>query len=637
MTWSCNGEQLAKQVAMQLYEDLDTPTSLGLFIALKHGDIESVVSHSIDPRHYADPFRFRDDHLAVSYLSKFPFPGRESITRRKAVERFLEAEALCRSTNKRLRHYRRAPMIMEPEVHSILHAMSRKISAVLGNFSLDEWYRDCRFGPGATNVVTGIRATIYDKLGSTLSATADCAPAALAAVNAAPVWVRSRASLTPFDDGPYVPIEMSQVSLVPGNAITFVPKNAKTDRSIAIEPHLNIYLQLGIGQMIRRRLKRNGLDLDDQVPNQALAHLGSVSGELATIDLSSASDTIATEVVREFLPESWYYFLDLVRSKNGSSKEDDMPELLRYEKFSSMGNGFTFELESLIFFALAHAVTEYIGSDTDNVRVYGDDIIIPVEAVDLLHRMLEVLGFKMNSSKSFSEGIFRESCGKDFYDGHDVRPIFLKEVPCNAKQVIRMANGLRRLAYDRNNRNYCDRRLRNAWVLAIRRLPDTLRRELRGPLYREIENDRLLSSGVYASRQLSEGAYLSEDGRLFAPVEGCIGSGFPESQVSRFVRISRREKQRGFDGTYYCFARILETAKQFRPRDTAIAYASFLYGLSRGRSSPEITKSQTEDTVDGRRRFLSISPFSVPFRGLTTEKVTVRGKSHGWLDNVQWD
>lgn len=637
-TWNCDGELLAKQVALQLYQDLNTPTSLGLYLALKAGDIDSVVNHEIDPRHYLSHQTFRDDYLAVSYLAKFPFKGREDLTRRKAVEKLLEAEVLCRETNRRFRAYRKDPMIMDPEVHSIFHGMSRKISAVLGNFDMSEWHCRSRFGPGATNMVSGVRATIYDKLGSALSATADCASAALAVVNSTPTWVRSRAELSPFDEGPYVPVEYSDLAIVPGNAITFVPKNAKTDRPIAIEPHLNIYLQLGIGGMIRHRLRsRAGLDLDDQGLNQTLAYRGSKFGGIATIDLSSASDTIATEVVREFLPDSWFYFMDLTRSKVGTSKEPSLPDVIRYEKFSSMGNGFTFELESLIFWALASAVTDYTGGDTSVVRAYGDDIIVPTSSVSLLLKMLGILGFKTNQKKTFLEGSFRESCGKDFFDGYDVRPVFLKERPCNAKQIIRMANGLKRLAYGRNLGFGCDSKLRNAWVLAIRRLPTLVRRELRGPLYREIVVGREgLSNNCDAPLPGPTDSHLQTKRGFLVPVEGCIGSGFSEASVSRFVRISRRERQRGWDGVYFRFARILETAKQFRPRSVPLSYASFLYGQSRGRSSPEITKAQTESSIDGTLRFIPITPFSVPFRGLTTEKVTVRGLSHGWLDDLQW-
>jgi hypothetical protein len=90
-----------------------------------------------------------------------------------------------------------------------------------------------------------------------------------------------------------------------------------------------------------------------------------------------------------------------------------------------MGNGFTFPLETLIFFSLAQACCE--SEDYEKVSVYGDDIIVPVYAVPLLTKVLTSCGFLVNASKSFSSGPFRESCGKDYLLGTDVRPCYIKD------------------------------------------------------------------------------------------------------------------------------------------------------------------------------------------------------------------
>ncbi|DAD50787.1 TPA_asm: RNA-directed RNA polymerase [ssRNA phage SRR5466338_3] len=607
-TWSVDGEKLAIDVASQLFEDLNTPTSLGLYMALQAGDIQTLVNHKIHPRNYISSSEFRDDYLAVSFLAKFPFKGNESSTRTQALLNFQEAEALCRSTNRRFTSATRVDDFrkIHPAVHPILHRMQQKIASILGDFDPEEWCRSCRFGPGATDLHKGIRATLYDKIGTGLSATADAIPVAEFIVNAMVPWVRSRRGLSPFDDGPYEPITKEEITLAPGNTVAFVPKNAKTDRAIAIEPSLNILLQLGLGQMIRRRLKRIGLDLDDQSANQKLAFLGSKFGRIATIDLSMASDTIAGAVVADLLPIRWYHFLDLVRSKWGTLDDEqlmDGPQKFVWQKFSSMGNGFTFELESLLFYSLAWATTTYLGLSTEYVRAYGDDIVVPVEAVELLTVMLGVLGFKTNPNKTFSEGPFRESCGKDYYDGNDVRPFFLKEVPSDAQTIIRMANGLRRLAHCRNGYSSCDSKLRATWVRCIRRLPKSVFRTLRGPLY----NLEDLSAGD----------------------DGTLGVGFSEAAVSPFFRLSRFERKRGWDGVWYRYARVLESAKHFRPKDVNLAYATWLYGLSRGRDSREL-KTLSEGC------FARLTPFEVPFRSLTTSKLSLHGVSRGWPDTLDW-
>lgn len=265
---------------------------------------------------------------------------------------------------------------------------------------------------------------------------------------------------------------------VPGNRVTFVPKTALVDRVIAIEPRMNIFAQLGLGALMRSRLKRAGLDLDDQGPNQVLAHKGSVDGTVATIDLSMASDTIARELVRELIPEPWYNAMDWVRSKTGRLVENGIETTVRYEKFSSMGNGYTFELESLIFWALALGVCEHLNLSHEKkalVRAFGDDITVPVEAVELLRESLTFCGFRMNPEKSFSSGVFRESCGADFFNGVNVRPYFQKEFCNDVQGLYRLANGIRRVAYRRNAGCGCDRKLRPVWVHIIQRIPDSLR------------------------------------------------------------------------------------------------------------------------------------------------------------------
>lgn len=595
-TWSVDGDSVAFDTASQLYEVLDTPTSLGLFIALKARDFDTIVNHSVAPDSYLDARSFENDYLAVSFLSKYPFTGREKLTRSKAVESFLEAENLCRSTNKRFLSSKLCGDKFTAPVHSILHGMQGKIASILGDFSFDEWHRNLRFGPGADTSHTGIRATVYDKISTKFSCTADSVAVALAAINSSQVWLRSIFGLSPFDDGPYRRLEVSDLDIVPGSKITFVPKNARTDRAIAIEPHLNIFLQLGIGAMIRSRLLRCGLNLNDQSANQRLARRGSILNHLATIDLTMASDTIARRLVQTLLPFQWFEMLDLVRSKSGRLPNEE--QSIYFEKFSSMGNGFTFELESLIFYALGWAVCTHLSLPTDELRVYGDDIVIPSQGTELLFQMLEVLGFKANVKKSFSDGPFRESCGKDYYNGIDVRPVFLKEKPSNAQSIIRMANGLRRLAHRRSGNFGCDRVLRRPWLSAIRRLPKSLSSHLMGPLFRE------------------DGS--SDDGTL--------GVSFEEATRSPLHRLSPLERGRGWDGVWYRYATVSTRAKLFVPKDIAAWYAAWLYGLGRGVESREIEESLSDRNVS----------IGVPFRSLATSSVSANAVSNGWYGPVNW-
>jgi hypothetical protein len=223
-----------------------------------------------------------------------------------------------------------------------------------------------------------------------------------------------------------------RVSWVRYNKLSFVPKTAKTSRSIAVEPFLNSFLEKGIDTIMRRKLLKIGLDLRRQEPNQELARRGSVEvgDPYCTIDLSSASDTIASDLVLELVPPEWGDLLDAVRCHY----YEDEGVVRKYHKFVSMGNGFCFPLQTLLFASVCHAVAVMRGCVPD-FRVYGDDIIVRKEIFDDVMLSLDRLGFLPNSRKTFSEGPFRESCGTDWFAGVNVRPIYIDK-PLNSWERI---------------------------------------------------------------------------------------------------------------------------------------------------------------------------------------------------------
>lgn len=231
---------------------------------------------------------------------------------------------------------------------------------------------------------------------------------------------------------------LTQLVEFQGNILFTVPKTTEIDRVAAKEPDLNMYLQKGVGNYIRRKLKTRGIDLNDQSINQRLARIGSIDGSLATIDLSSASDSMTTGIVELLLPEHWYALLADLRSPYTSIDG----EWHYNHMFSSMGNGFTFELESLIFWALAQEVCEMLGFD-GTVSVYGDDIIIPTGAYTAFAHVMSVCGFTVNSEKSFFEGPFRESCGGYYHNGIDITPFYLKSPLKTIGDAIKLANHIR--------------------------------------------------------------------------------------------------------------------------------------------------------------------------------------------------
>jgi len=350
-----------------------------------------------------------------------------------AAKRFAEAEAKCRDTNKRFKQCASDPSKRGSDVSSVLYIAQRKIAAVLGLVPvLDEF--SFAFGPGANTNVKSSHANPRIKLGVPLECSANLSPTVGEFLSETPHWAALH------DLGLEEETFVVNVSVVPGKVI-FVPKNAKTDRSISIEPILNGFFQKGVGSYLRDRLLRSGIDLRDQSRNQDLAYEGSISGELATIDLSMASDCLSNELVWNLLPYDWANLLDSLRTSRvnlppvisesmleefGLSQPIGSTRAYELQKFSSMGNGYTFELESLIFYAICYATCTYLQIDVSKVGVYGDDLIVPTGAADLLVMVLDHCGFSTNKEKSFVSGPFRESCGADYLRGFDIRPFYHK-------------------------------------------------------------------------------------------------------------------------------------------------------------------------------------------------------------------
>lgn len=225
------------------------------------------------------------------------------------------------------------------------------------------------------------------------------------------------------------------------NKITTVPKDGAKDRPIAIEPAGNIYLQLGIEGLIRSRLKRFGVNLDSQDKNRKWCGIFSKENDGATIDLSNASDTVSVSFCSFMLPKGWFDLLSSVRSPYGVFPDGTA---WRYAKMSSMGNGTTFVLESLLFYALSKAISEKFGTPSDRIAVFGDDLLI--EDYLLWHHMeyLRYSGFTPNLTKSFGKGNVRESCGIDSFQGVDIRPVFIKHQPSDDMMLYNDRNRLNR-------------------------------------------------------------------------------------------------------------------------------------------------------------------------------------------------
>jgi hypothetical protein len=448
-------------ICISALRGLDTELSHRCADFLEKGDHASYLLQK--PSFDVDCWRtFFRDYQAVELLSKFdgltlPGVNREVV----AIDKFLASEKNCRAVNERFQHFYSPGHGIPSELYAIYNRARVKIERILGSFSWDEAVPFMAFGPGASIGLTRKRRHPWYKFGSiNPTSTGENAAIAELLIGSSPQWSKT----VPVTPG----IHPTNLLIVRGSRITTVPKNAKTNRVIAVEPLMNMFVQKGIGGVIRRRLKGVGIDLNDQTRNQILARKGSISGLLATIDLASASDSISRGLVEWLLPSDWVTAMKICRSSYSVLPSG---EEIFLQKFSSMGNGYTFELESLIFWALSSACLESVGESSRDLSVYGDDIIVPCSVVPVLIPCLSYVGFETNVGKSFWEGPFRESCGKHYFLGHDVTPLYVRKDVGNAERKLWLANSIRRLAYRMMGLDYgCCARLRSTYDMVCRKV-----------------------------------------------------------------------------------------------------------------------------------------------------------------------
>jgi len=204
--------------------------------------------------------------------------------------------------------------------------------------------------------------------------------------------------------------------------LTLVPKTFKSFRAIMPNTTIGSYMSYGIGEIIRKRLKREGYDIRSlQTRHRYLACQASQTNLSVTADLSSASDSISVALVKRLLPPDWVEILTRSRIADVMLPDETV---VQSETFCTMGIGYTFPLQTLIFLALLKAVeaTMFHRLDRRTISVYGDDMIYNRRMHSEVVEHLSSFGFVINVDKTFHDGHFRESCGGDYYHGVDVRP-----------------------------------------------------------------------------------------------------------------------------------------------------------------------------------------------------------------------
>jgi len=355
-----------------------------------------------------------------------------------AYEKLLDSEIRCTETNR---------LFIGPEslswsnaripTHLIgVYKRARRIlERLLGRFDWEEFPTCVDFTPGATTEFPRRSSKVSNKWqgGSHITRKAQPYGEAFRRWSQCP-------SMDLDSEVRRVRGDWPEFQAVEENAVFTVPKRFDTDRTAAKGTTWNNALQKGVGTMVRRRLQRCRDKLllpDAQVYHGILAKLGSKTGCLVTGDLVGASDSVTVGHVLTFFPEDWCRPMLDVREEYGLMPPDASQQLVRWEKYGSMGNGSTFEVETALFYAIVKACC----SSTSLVSVYGDDLIYPQEYHDAVVEAMSFCGFEFNREKTFSGSHpFRESCGAYFHNGVDVKPFYIEKPPRSIGEVIRLHN-----------------------------------------------------------------------------------------------------------------------------------------------------------------------------------------------------
>lgn len=468
--------------------ELQTPLAYKMHCLLKDNNLEEVLKLRINPAKYGCAKTLLIDQQLVSFFKKYedlPFSNAKK-REKAAIDLFWESERACFVSNHRLTPLLDDPYHYGERMQAFLQTWRKKIKRVLGR--APSWdLVDGKFGNGATFGNKGNLTSVADKLTDYYTVTK--IPRELVQDWDKSAWSRYAAcGMEPFapDHESHDPHhQVRDFVFVRGNRLTTVPKQWDKDRGICIEPSINVFYQLGIGRLLAKCMKRSGLDKRTaQISHKNLACIASLTGACATIDLSNASDTVCEVLIRLLLPEDWWQLLTAVRATHTLIGE----HWVRLEKFSSMGNGYTFELETLVFWTLGLTVAELEGVREDpftpglTVSAYGDDIIVPTSIAVSVVSALKFFGFQPNLAKTFLDGPFRESCGGDYYRGFDVRPFYLKENLNENHRYIAAANGLRRTRLRGTAAGLEASWLVRPWRLLKNALPTYIRKHCIGPV-----------------------------------------------------------------------------------------------------------------------------------------------------------
>jgi hypothetical protein len=194
-----------------------------------------------------------------------------------------------------------------------------------------------------------------------------------------------------------------------------VPKDTKTRRIIGIEPVKRQFVQQGVSHALRHtQYFRKYIDLHNQHTHANFA----CGDELVTIDLKDASDRIPLSLLDYLLPADWAH---LIRATSTGNATLPCGDGIRLGMVATMGCGFCFEVETLLFHLVAGLIssscTLTLANSLRSCRVYGDDLILNAQWVPAWSHFCNQAGWIMSDKKTMLTPKFKETVGFWIVDG----------------------------------------------------------------------------------------------------------------------------------------------------------------------------------------------------------------------------
>lgn len=400
---------LRNNVTLDLLEAIDTPRALALAIAYRGAAYKNVPADLLQEDHpiqHDSAYSFWKHRQAIALFKKSEYLDYEGDAELESLQSFFEVDQNCQNSDNLI-------LNADFKLRSILQKASEYIQYVLGETpNMDSIYKKLVFTTGSVSGLSGKDVNLVTKLQE---------------LTALPVSRGALPLVSYLTRDPL--ISNVYINSVPVDYATlFTVKKQFNKVRVAAKSQLgNMLLQRPIGVHIANRLKKVGIDLAVQPKFHAFL-VEKFWDVYATVDQSDASDRICVELVRTLLPYDWFRLLDLTRHRHLKFEDGSTQKML---KFANQGNGFIFELQTLIYYALAKATVWYEhgvkAAEETLISVFGDDLICEEQYAPAVVKTLESVGQKINLSKSYLTGRFKESCGVDTFDGFSIRPLYLKK------------------------------------------------------------------------------------------------------------------------------------------------------------------------------------------------------------------